>query len=540
MTTPAWFNPEDDPFANGLTPEPAQQPYTLEHLFADFEQQTPELTPAGTAVETPQEPDDVLDIDLDENPHQHNPSCWPDPGDSEIPPGCDYYTAVVALTNQLNSTHVIIKHIEEHPDSPYEHNVALVVKVQMAQHELFHTIRHFDSADPEHPAIIAAQLLQNSYESAQQHAYDIVARHTRNMESRQAQGLETHSMNEQIPYSIAIIYDTFTMQSATESMEWALAQMTEATEPEWSNAYRWLFFNSYHNAKTHHLRLTENPFYEEISEHQRELVDNALVDFEVMHNHALEAFNKNQPLHISASIIAASDEMAEQARAILIEPIGFDYGILTGSDNPPVDQEQCIPYIAYYHDGVRRIQPIQDPFPRGFPSSLAAKYLFQISQNFTCDEIAVQQEVRTLAMNRSSVAASGIHSVSHLNIHNLVSHARKMGISDTTIYETISDLVDGHRDTTLHIAETATLQLPSVSAKQAQTVVNAARSAELDESTIANIAAAMYQPDFEALGIQLTHISARHKRRLLTYAERIGFTEAALDHFAEALDGAYY
>ena len=540
MSTTSWFNPEDDPFADGATPNPDQQPYTLDDLFADFEQQTTELPTAGSAVETSQDTDEVLDFDFDEDPHQHSPGCWPDPGDSQIPPDCDYYTAVVSLTNQLNSAHAVIKHIEVNPDSPYEHSAALVAKVQMAQHELFHTIQHFDSADPEHPAIIAAQLLHGSYESAQQHAYDIVAKHSRNMETRQAQGLETHSTTDQIPYSIAIIYDTFTVHSATQSMEWALAQMAQAETPEWANAYRWLFFNSYHDAKTHHERLTENPFYDEISDHERELVDTALIDIEVMHNFALEAFNHSQPMHISANIIAASDEMAEQARAILIEPIGFDYGILTASDNPPTDQEQCIPYIAYYHDGIRRVQPIQDPFPRGFPNSLAAKYLYQISQLFTCDEIAVQQQVRNLAINRSSVAASGIHCVSYLNIHNLVSQARKLGISDTTIYETISDLVNENRETATHIAETAKLQIPSVTVKQAQTVVNAARNAELDESTIANIAAAMYQPDFPALGIELTPISARHKRWLIAYAQRIGFTEPALDQFAEALDDAHY
>ena len=540
MTTSAWFDSEDDPFQDGTTHNQPQQPYTLKNLFADIEQQAPETPNAGTTANALQDPEDVPDIDLNENPDQHNPNCWPNPGDSDIPPGCDYYTAVVALTNQLNAAHSVIKHIEDNPNLPYEHHAAYVAKVQMAQHNLFDAIQHFNSADPEHPAIIAAHELQSSYESAQQHAYDIVAKHGRITDSRTTQGLETYLDQEQIPYCIAIIYDTFTVQSATSSMEWARSKMAEAETPEWCNAYRWTFFNSYHDAKTHHQRLTENPFYNEINDHERELVDHALIDFEVMHNHALKAFNRDEPLYISPNIIAVSDEMAEQARAILIEPIGFDYGILTASDNKPADQEQCIPYIAYYHDGIRRVQPIQDPFPRGFPNSLATKYLFQVAQSFSCDEIAVQQEVRTLAMDRSAVAASGIHSVSRLNIHNLVSHARNMGVSDTTIYEVISNLVGDNRNTANHIADTSNLHVPSITSKQAQAVVYAARNTGLDESTIANIAAAMYQPDFESLGIELTPISARHKRRLLRYAEHIGFTELALDHLAEALDRAYY
>lgn len=551
MTTPTWNNPEEDPFTPLSSNEPQEEPYTLQKLFEDYDSSSAGQSaehPDGAPGRRPHQNAPATDFypeDDDEHQHRHHPGCWPDPGDPELPPDCDTYTAVASLISQLITLQSAIRQLHDEPMIAYEHQTALVARIQMGHSDIFNAVRHLDHASDDHPAILVADEYREQYEETQAHIFDISQRHSRRMEERQSQGLETYCSHEQIPHAIAIIYDTFAVHSATQAMEWAQDRIASSEDPNWINAYRYVLFNSYHLAKTHHQRLVNNPHYPGISDHEHELVEHAAVDFQRIHSRALQNFNLETPAHISENIAAASAEMAEQARSILIEPIGFDYGLLSGSDfddntEQPEPPESCIPYLAFFHNGVRYIQPIADPFPRSFESSLATKYLIEIARSFSCDDLPTQVYVRSLASHRAQMAQAGIHAVHPSHLRNFAHRALNMGISDTSLYELITDLTSDQGTAAQILANSCSMQPPFVTTQQAQTVINAARSVDLDESTIANIASAMYQNDFDALGIDLTPVTARHKRRLISLAERIGFDEHALDSLASALDNTYY
>ena len=212
-----------------------------------------------------------------------------------------------------------------------------------------------------------------------------------------------------------------------------------------------------------------------------------------------------------------------------------------GSPAPEPTREELTLFISFVHQGVRHIKSIDDPYPKGYPGTMAAFHLAQyqnlinhMKSNPNFPGIA-QARLRQLASTAGSIIERGLHDVSTNDTAQLFQMLDQEDIPTSLVVKAFHAITgnDPRQAAFLTTAEDQH-RARTAAPDQALEVINHARSLGLDDGTLENLAKSMgYQP--AELELSSLSISEETLKRISAAAHSMGLPKSLMDRLNQQL-----
>ena len=318
--------------------------------------------------------------------------------------------------------------------------------------------------------------------------------------------------------------------SVAAAMNHCLEEMTPESGTAEQAAYCRLLFDLYHNASRQELKWRESIPDGLLPETGEGSVPDAMQKIREMHQERLHTFNRGLPTTLGRAFDKASPEIIKQAQGILVEPIGFRVGVLSGPESEWIhgigSTRYFYSHVAYWHQGRRRVHGVNDPHPADFPRELVMQQT-KATMRIEHPDPELQQTIRRAAQEKHIFAAHGGHAVSPEAMQQFIRTAEPLMPSRSALQDLIDMSVEFHPGLTGALAGMGGMNLPVISRRRAQQVIRAARQAGLDDFQLMRIAEAMDWCDPQALGIEEPEYTSTTIERVLQAAAQAGFDEGA-------------
>lgn len=350
---------------------------------------------------------------------------------------------------------------------------------------------------------------------------------------QQAAGLPMPGMTRQLQYEARL-------RAEAEAMRHCAWKSANAPSKADSEAYTGLLFRLYHSALERH-----QPPVEPSDEPADWLPDHtptaqqSFSQISEIHQEQLTRLNQAIPTELGPAFSGLPPAITEKARAIQVEPNSFAYGVISdnkvtrqpGHDRPI--QLHCT-YVAYYHEGVRHVQGLADPFPPGYPRELAQHRMCEVARNIDHPDPNLEIPAVQAAVGRAHLAAVGAHSTSTEALGEFVKAARRNRMSTGAITQILEATAQENPLATESLIRMAGLQYPPVNEKQARAVIATAKNHGMDQHQLASLAQAMKWPE-QALNINTPNLTEPQVQAMLKAASNLGLDPEALQELEDSI-----
>ena len=213
------------------------------------------------------------------------------------------------------------------------------------------------------------------------------------------------------------------------------------------------------------------------------------------------------------------------------------------NDSTPHD-EGFIAYVAFIHQGVKYIQAVADPYPKGFPADLVVEHM-----EASLDHL--ETRYNSPGANNTALAWCGFDETISARLDSAI-----MGLHDITAADLIQIINVANRLRLPHGARIAMFEAATswdsavaalilrdtphanprlASRRQASKIVHAARQAGLDNYKLAELAEVLgHSP--QRLGVKTPKLPPHTVATLRETAQQAGLPPAAIDAMLEALE----
>ena len=269
----------------------------------------------------------------------------------------------------------------------------------------------------------------------------------------------------------------------------------------------------------------------------------ALNECEQIYRETLQEFNR--------SLIATSYSRSLANRGAAIDPkIGQSglepEGVITGIATPAhravrflpcPRRREAIPYVVFRHQGARRIQAVDDPFPHDIAQSTVLQLLSTCREQLwrvETDESTLQQ---ALAKTERAIedAEAGIGNVSCYDRQAFAKWTRSIGMTAGATADLIDAVVDDS-DAADRFLDDAGVNGRIVPKRAASRIVNSARRNGLDENQLERLADSMGWPHAEDLGIKPYRPNPDQAALTARMAHDLGFHETAAARIRDTME----
>ena len=275
---------------------------------------------------------------------------------------------------------------------------------------------------------------------------------------------------------------------------------------------------------------------------QENQVSDAMAHCRRLHQEERESFNADLPVRLGEAFEGLSPEMLEKARAVPVETLEFETGVITDSERRtvpghphPIDLH-CS-HVAFFHQGNKHVKGVGDPYPKDYPAELAHRHATEVLTSLDHPDPALLQGVQNTARHLQTLAENSLHCLTQTGLREFMEAARSAGLPNGGIQAMLNVATTYDRSLTNQLMLTGGIAKPTASTQQVKQVLQAARRAGLDDYKLREIAEALDHDDTAALNIPTRTVSPKKVRSIANAARRAGFSQEAIKSIENFLDG---
>ena len=217
---------------------------------------------------------------------------------------------------------------------------------------------------------------------------------------------------------------------------------------------------------------------------------------------------------------------------------------LTPFETDPTEDEGCVAYVIYIHRGQKRIQAVEDPYPKGFPADQAVEhmgaaleYLEEQEDDYGNAHPALEWcGFREVIQARMDAAMLDLHDVSKEDLLSVIEMGKRLRLphgARIAMIDAVTCWEPGVVELILRGTEHANPKLANK--RQASQIVQAARQAGLDDYKLAELAEMLgYQAS--EIGVTKPTVPDRTLARLERAARAAGLSRASIESMLYALE----
>ena len=349
----------------------------------------------------------------------------------------------------------------------------------------------------------------------------------------QTTSLPRPAMTRQLQYEARL-------RAEAEAMRHCAWKSANATCKADTEAYTSLLFRLYHSALDRHqppVEPSEEPA--NWTPTQTPKAQQSFKQISEIYQDQLSRLNDNTPTELGPAFSTLPPAITDKARAIQVEPNRFIHGVIsdtkltrqTGYDQPV--RLHCS-YVAYYHEGVRHVHGLADPFPPRYPRELAMHQMCEVARNIEHTDPNLEIPAVQAAVGKAHLAAVGAQSASTETLREFVSAARRNKMSTGAITQILEATAQENPLATESLMRMAGLQYPPVNEKQARAVIATAKNHGMDQHQLASLAQAMKWPE-KTLNINTPELTVPQVQAMLKNASKLGLDPEALEELETSI-----